>query len=158
MRTLTTIAPQQWLFSAREYSGDSFERVDGHYVGHDGFVVPNDFAEFYQRFPDHIKRWIKRHAGRCSSKEDIDDWTQDLCAHMSSLPPSSKYRGAWKTRCHSELRSVPTLWSEPAALPELHQSVSRKQVSNDPRVPYERPYVSCRVALIFGNGWRGLRR
>ena len=96
MRTLTTIAPQQWLFSQREYAGDPFEHVDGHYVGHDGFVVPNDFAEFYQRFPDHIRRWVKRHAGRCSSTEDIDDWTQDLCAHMSSLPATSKYRDSGK--------------------------------------------------------------
>ncbi|HSY99984.1 MAG TPA: hypothetical protein VK788_10830 [Terriglobales bacterium] len=96
MRTLTTIAPQKGLFSEREYAGDPFEHIDGHFVGHDGFVVPNDFAEFYQRFPDYIRRWVKRHAWGRSSNEDIDDWTQDLCAHMSSLPATSKYRESGK--------------------------------------------------------------
>jgi len=64
-------------------------------MGDDGFVVPNNFAEFYERFPNHIRQWVKRHADR-SSNEDIDDWTQDLCAHMSSLPATSNYRRAGK--------------------------------------------------------------
>jgi hypothetical protein len=92
MGTLTTLALQQRSLSEPSCTCDPFEYADGHYVGHDGFVVPKDFAEFYERFPDHIRRWVKRHADRCSSKEDIDDWTQDLCAHMSSLPATSKYR------------------------------------------------------------------
>ena len=36
-----------------EVNCDPFEYVDGHYVGHDGFVIPKDFAEFYEEFPDH---------------------------------------------------------------------------------------------------------
>jgi hypothetical protein len=39
---------------------------------------------------------VKRHAGKCLSTEDIEDWTQDLCAHMSSLPATSKYRNSGK--------------------------------------------------------------
>lgn len=96
METLTTLTPQQCLFHKRKNRCDPFEYVDGHYVGNDGFVVPNNFPEFYERFPDHIRRWVKRHADRRSSNEDIDDWTQDLCAHMSSLPATSNYRRAAK--------------------------------------------------------------
>ena len=96
MGTLTTQAPQQCPFHEQKNTCDPFEYVDGHYVGHDGFVVPNDFPEFYERFPDHIRRWVKRHVRKSSSNEDIADWTQDLCAHMSSLPATSKYRRAGK--------------------------------------------------------------
>ena len=48
------------------------------------------------RFPQHIRRWVRRHADKSASKEDIEDWTQDLCAHMSSLPATSKHREAGK--------------------------------------------------------------
>ena len=96
MGTQTSVAPQRCSLSAQVYTGDPFGYDDGHYVGHDGFVVPKDFAEFYERFPKHIRQWVKRQRDRCSSKEDIDDWTQDLCAHMSSLPATSKYRQTGK--------------------------------------------------------------
>ena len=52
MGTLTSLAPQQCSFSEQGFAGDPFEYVDGHYVGHDGFVVPKDFQEFYQRYPN----------------------------------------------------------------------------------------------------------
>ena len=82
--------------SKQEDTCDPVMFVDGHYVGHDGFVVPKDFAEFYVRFPQYIRRWVRRHAYKSASKEDIEDWTQDLCVHMSSLPSMSKYRKAGK--------------------------------------------------------------
>lgn len=78
------------------YHGDPFEFVNGHYVGHDGFIVPRDFTEFYERFPQYIKRWVMRHAARTSAKEDIEDWSQDLAVYMSSLPATSKHRKAGK--------------------------------------------------------------
>ncbi len=96
MGTLTTLAPQVCSYSKQEYTGDPFCYVDGHFIGHDGFVVPKDFPEFYERFPQYIRRWVSRHAGACSSKEDIDEWSQDLCAHMSCLPATSNYRKAGK--------------------------------------------------------------
>jgi hypothetical protein len=77
------------------YKGDPFEYVDGHYVGHDGFVVPNDFAEFYERFPDHIRRWVQRHVKKSASNEDIDDWTQD-------------YENPWRQTKTSFRSAVPT--------------------------------------------------
>jgi len=32
--------------------------VDGHYVGHDGFIVPKTTAEFLRRFPRWIRSYI----------------------------------------------------------------------------------------------------
>lgn len=71
---------------------DPFSIVNGHYVGHDGFVVPRDFEEFYQRYPNHVSKWVRKHADRFSTKEDIEDWANDLLVHMMCLPENSKYR------------------------------------------------------------------
>ena len=73
---------------------DPFFAVNGHYVGHDGFSVPANFGEFYDRFPDYILKWVKRHSDPRTPKEDLEDWAQDLTLHMSSLPSKSKYRVA----------------------------------------------------------------
>jgi len=75
---------------------DLFTIRDSHFVGHDGFVVPKDFAEFHQRFPDYVHRWVSKHAATSASQEDIEDWTQDLLIHLSRLPLTSKYREAGK--------------------------------------------------------------
>lgn len=75
---------------------DPFTIRDGHYVGHDGFVVPKDFAEFYKRFPGYVHRWVIKHTGTSASQEDIEDWTQDLIIHVSRLSQTSKYRQAGK--------------------------------------------------------------
>jgi hypothetical protein len=39
---------------------DALTVRDGHLVGHDGFIVPNSFSEFYQRFPIHASLLIDR--------------------------------------------------------------------------------------------------
>jgi hypothetical protein len=91
-----TARPLNWSPSKRKYAGDPVSFVDGNYVGHDGFIVPRDFPEFYVRFPQYIRRWVRRHADKSASKEDIEDWTQELCVHMSSLPSTSQYRKAGK--------------------------------------------------------------
>ena len=85
-------------FSVEKKSGksDPFTIRDGRYVGSDGFVVPKDFPEFHQRFPDHVRRWVSKHAGTSASPEDIEDWTQDLLIHLSHLPRTSKHREAGK--------------------------------------------------------------
>jgi len=75
---------------------DVFTIRDSHFVGHDGFVVPKDFAEFHERFPDYVHRWVSKHAATSASQEDIDDWTQDLLIHLCRLPLTSKYREAGK--------------------------------------------------------------
>jgi hypothetical protein len=75
---------------------DPFTVSDGHYVGHDGFVVPKNFDEFHERFPQYVRNWINRHTGRSVPKEDLEDWTQDLLIHLSCLPAISLHREAGK--------------------------------------------------------------
>ena len=42
-------------FSVENRKSDPFTIVDGQYIGHDGFVVPKNFDEFYERFPEYIR-------------------------------------------------------------------------------------------------------
>jgi hypothetical protein len=80
----------------RTYKSDPFTIKDGRSVGSDGFVVPKDFAEFHERFPDYVHKWVSKHAATSASQEDIDDWTQDLLIHLRYLPTASKHREAGK--------------------------------------------------------------
>jgi len=75
---------------------DPFTVVDGYYVGHDGFVVPKNFDEFHERFPQYVRNWVNRHVDRSAPKEDAEDWTQDLLIHLRYLPAISKHRQAGK--------------------------------------------------------------
>ena len=79
-----------------EHRSDSFSIRDRHFVGHDGFIVPRDFAEFYTRFPDYVHRWVRKHAGKSALPEDVEDWSQDLLLHLYSLPQESKFRDMGK--------------------------------------------------------------
>lgn|SRR5487761_316710 len=80
----------------RTYKPDPFTIKNGRSVGSDGFVVPKDFAECHERFPDYVYRWVSRHAATSASQEDIEDWTQDLLIHLSCLSLTSKYCEAGK--------------------------------------------------------------
>jgi hypothetical protein len=76
-----------------EYTGDQFKvSADGHYVGDDGFVVPRNFDEFYDRYPKYVINWVKKRLNRFAVDEDVEDWTQDLLIHMKWLPQASKHR------------------------------------------------------------------
>jgi hypothetical protein len=75
---------------------DPFSVRDGRFVGDDGFVVPKNFDEFHLRFPEYVRKWVRRHAGMSASKEDVEDWTQDLLIHLRCLPAISKHREAGK--------------------------------------------------------------
>lgn len=75
---------------------DPFSLRDGRFVGHDGFVVPKDFDEFHKRFPDYVRNWVRRHEGASASREDVEDWTQDLLIHLRYLPLNSRHRDAGK--------------------------------------------------------------
>ena len=75
---------------------DPFTVVDGRYVGHDGFVVPKDFDEFHERFPQYVRNWVSRHVDRSAPREDVEDWAQDLLIHLRYLPATSKHREAGK--------------------------------------------------------------
>jgi hypothetical protein len=83
-------------FSVENRKSDPFTIVDGQYIGHDGFVVPKNFDEFHERFPEYVRDWFKKHADRSTPKEDVEDWTQDLLIHLRYLPTTSKHREAGK--------------------------------------------------------------
>lgn len=83
-------------FSVENRTFDPITVVHGRYVGHDGFVVPRDFDEFYERFPQHVRNWVGKHVDRSTPKQDVEDWTQDLLIHLNCLPANSKHREAGK--------------------------------------------------------------
>jgi hypothetical protein len=82
--------------SVENRKADPFTITDGRYVGHDGFVVPKNFEEFHERFPQYVRNWVNRHVDRSVPKEDVEDWTQDLLIHLRCLPATSKYRETGK--------------------------------------------------------------
>jgi hypothetical protein len=64
----------------------------GQVIGHDGFRVPQDFNDFFERYPKYITNWVKRRMKRLTVDEDVEDWSQDLALHMKFLPATSKHR------------------------------------------------------------------
>jgi hypothetical protein len=80
--------------SVEKCTPDTFTVVDGRNVGHDGFVVPKDFDEFHERFPEYVRKWVERHVDRSTPEADVEDWTQDLLIHLRCLPTRSKHREA----------------------------------------------------------------
>jgi hypothetical protein len=80
----------------KTYTSDPFAITDGRCIGSDGFVVPRDFEEFFERFPDYVRRWVSKHADKSAQREDLEDRTQDLLIHLLNLPQTSKYREAGK--------------------------------------------------------------
>lgn len=83
-------------FTVENRQSDPFTMVDGHYVGHDGFVVPKNFHEFHERFPEYVSHWFRKHAGRSTPIVDVEDLAQDLLIHLQHLPAGSKHRAAGK--------------------------------------------------------------
>ena len=82
--------PIDW---AANYAGDQFSKtLDGHWQGDDGFIVPLDFDEFYQRYPKYVLNWVKKRLNKFVVDDDVEDWTQDLLIHMKFLPQGSKHR------------------------------------------------------------------
>lgn len=76
-----------------DYTGDAFVvNEEGRYVGDDGFVVPLNFDEFYERYPKYVINWVKKRLNRFTIDDDVEDWTQDLLIHMKFLPERSKHR------------------------------------------------------------------
>jgi hypothetical protein len=64
--------------------------VDGHFVGADGFVVPGDFVEFYERYPKHVRNWVIKRLKRTSVDADVEDWTNTLLMHLSTVPQGTE--------------------------------------------------------------------
>ena len=83
---------------------DAYTVRDGHFVGHDGFIVPNSFSEFHQRFPTYVADWVRRRVRDCVSATEAEDWTQELLLHLAALPSTSKSQGR-QGGCHPDVLS-----------------------------------------------------
>jgi hypothetical protein len=55
-------------------------------------VVPDNFDEFYSRYPKYVINWAKKRLNSFVVTEDVEDWAQDLIIHMKYLPKDSKHR------------------------------------------------------------------
>ena len=85
-----------FTIAKKVHKADLFTIRDARYIGSDGFVVPSDFEEFYERFPDYVRKWVSKHADRSAPKEDVEDLTQELLIHLYHLPQTSKHRESGK--------------------------------------------------------------
>lgn len=84
----TTSTPQNPVGQSDPYT---FE--NGHWVGHDGFIVPANFAEFFERFPRYISNWVARYMPAAQySITEREDRVSDLLLHLMDLPTDSIYR------------------------------------------------------------------
>jgi len=61
-------------------------------VGEDGFVVPKDFGEFFERDPLRVRRWVTKRLNRRLGQDTILDLEQDLLLYLCALPPDSRFR------------------------------------------------------------------
>ncbi len=71
---------------------DNYTYYEGHFVGHDGFVVPADFNEFFTRFPQLVLAYVRRRR-----QHGADDLESELLLYLMTLPQRSKYREAGLT-------------------------------------------------------------
>ncbi len=65
---------------------------DGQYVGEDGFVVPKDFGEFFERDPLRVRRWVAKRVHRRFDRDTLLDLEQDLLLYLCTLPLESRFR------------------------------------------------------------------
>ena len=73
--------------------GESFSlTADGRYVGQDGFLVPKDFREYFERDPLRVRRWLRRRLAGRFAEDTILDLEQDLLLYLCSLAPDSRFR------------------------------------------------------------------
>jgi hypothetical protein len=80
---------------------------DGHYVGIDGFVVPKNFQEYYERNPMGVRRFLMKKLHKQMVDEAVLDMEQDLLLFLHYLPEKSKHRKEGKTdiiQCFDPLR------------------------------------------------------
>lgn len=80
--------------------------TDGHFVGADGFIVPKNFIEYYDRsytapdgkcLPMGVRRFVMKRLHKQQVDDQVFDMEQELLLHLSFLPPTSKHRKVGKT-------------------------------------------------------------
>ena len=76
-----------------EYEGEPFTGDGTHFIGQDGFVVPANFIEFFERYPVYVRNWVSKKLRKCSSHPDVEDWTQTLLTHLYQLHHGRTIKG-----------------------------------------------------------------
>jgi hypothetical protein len=61
-------------------------------VDEDGFIVPKDFSEFFERDPLRVRRWVTKRLHGRFGLDTILDLEQDLLLYLWALPPDSRFR------------------------------------------------------------------
>ncbi len=64
---------------------------DGHFVGDDGFVVPRNFNEFFERHPRYVRSRVRSLWPTVSGAE-CDDRESELLIFLMTLPEKSGFR------------------------------------------------------------------
>lgn len=71
----------------------------GHFVDDDGWVVPKNFDEFYERYPKYMLNWVQKRLNRFEVDEDVEGYTQDLLIHLKFSPARFFNRGEGDKAC-----------------------------------------------------------
>ena len=106
-----------------DYLGEPFIGRDGHFIGRDGFVVPANFIEFYERYPEGVGRWVSKRLHRPPTDADAEDWTQTLLCHLAQLPqgrtipetdqhPAREIGGTWYRRGFTDVIHTFNPWAQ----------------------------------------------
>jgi hypothetical protein len=89
LATAVLVEPTQF----RANGAESFTvSADGHYVGADGFLVPRDFREFFERDPLWVRRWVRKRVGRRFGQDAVFDLEQELLLYLCTLSSKSRFR------------------------------------------------------------------
>jgi hypothetical protein len=129
--------PGRWLTTDNHNNDRISVSDDGHYVGDDGFVVPRDFDEFYERYPKYVLTWVKRRLNSFVIDDVVEDWAQDMLIHMKWLPAGSKHR-------------LPAANGRELGCADVIETFNPHEEGGASEQVF-RKYVSARLAVLFHN-------
>jgi len=99
-------AKEQDMLDMNDRSKGQFSVAeDGHYVGNDGFVVPRNFDEFYERYPKYVLNWAMRRINHFQVDEVAEDRAQDLLIYLKFSPARSFNRGGADKVCRDVIEA-----------------------------------------------------
>jgi hypothetical protein len=93
------------LFADDRNEGQFSVAEDGHYVSDDGWVVPKNFDEFYDRYPKYILNWVTKRLNRFAVDEDVEDWAQDFLIYLKFSPARFFNRGETDEACRDVIEA-----------------------------------------------------
>ena len=134
---------------------------DGHFIGHDGFVVPRSFEEFFERHPGYVRGRVRLLWPNVSSSER-EDRESELLIFLMTLPKKSKFRALGYNGPPKRLQGPrPDLQS--GACPRCFRAPLLSLHKDDPDEPLyivvgeglvePRPTIQHTQPLFIGSGW-----